>query len=108
MRDIARKSVSLGNSQRFHKVPTREIRTPYVADLACPHEGIEHTKSLLHGRQRIETMQLIEVDIVGSESPQTAVHRIDQMVARGTNLIGAIARWKSTPWWKSGPCRGGP
>ena len=61
--------------QRLHQLPRGQVRAADVADLAGAHEIVERAQRVLDVRQRIEAMDLIEVDVVGAEPPQARFDR---------------------------------
>src|SRR5882724_1999496 len=95
MGDVARQSVLLGDRQRLHQVPAREVRTADVAQLAGTHEIIERAQGFLDGRLRVEAVQLEEVDIVRPESAQAPLAGLQQMMTRGADVVGSFSRAKS-------------
>src|SRR5262249_46030944 len=58
-------------------------------DLAGAHQIIKSVKYLLNRRQGVETVQLVEVDVVRAESLQARVHGPKQVMARRTHIVGA-------------------
>ena len=64
------------NRKRLHQLPRREIRAADVANLAGVHQIVEGAKRILEVRERIEPMDLIEVDVVGAEPLQARVDRL--------------------------------
>ena len=67
--DVAGEAVPLGDGQRLHQVPAGEVRAADVADLAGPDQVVERAQHLLDRRQRVEAVQLEEVDVVGAQPP---------------------------------------
>ena len=41
-----------------------QLETPTVARLAHAHDGIEGLERLVHGRERVVAVQLVEIDVV--------------------------------------------
>src|SRR5262249_61475297 len=52
------------NRQRFHQLPRGKIRTTDVSHLAGTHQVVEGPQGIFERRQRIESMDLIEIDVV--------------------------------------------
>src|SRR5262245_15577521 len=68
-------------------MPAGEIRTADVTNLARAHEIIERAERFFDRRERIEAVQLIQVDVVGSQTPQAVVDGVDQVIARRADVI---------------------
>jgi len=51
------------------------------------HEVIEGAERLLQRRHRIEPMQLIQVDVVGTETPETTFDGVDEVMARRAEIV---------------------
>eukprot|EP01034_Spumella_vulgaris_P043120 gene43120-53520_t len=94
VRDIAREPVFLRRRERLHQVPAGEIRHAEVTDLSRPHELVEHAQGLLDRRQRVETVQLKQIDVVRPQPPQRRLDRRDQMRPRRAHIIGPGAAAK--------------
>ena len=69
---VARPSITLAHAERLHQVPTGEVRAGDVADLAFAYELVQRVQCLFHGRQRVECMKVVDVDVVGAEALQRA------------------------------------
>ena len=91
MRHIARQVVAVRDRQRLHQMPAGEVGAADIADLARTHEIVQRAERLLGRRQRVEAVQLEQVDMLGAEAPERRLHRVDQMVARAAHLVGALA-----------------
>ena len=87
VRDVAREAVLLRDGQRLHQVPAGEVRAADVADLAGAHQIVERAERFLDRRQRVEAVQLVEVDVVGAEAAQARLDRAGQVVARGADVV---------------------
>ena len=94
VRHIPRPPVPLRSGQRLHEVPAREIRAADVADLPRAHELVEHAQRLLDRRQRVEAVQLEQVDVIRPQPPQRRLHRGDQMRPRRAHIVGPRAAAK--------------
>src|SRR5581483_838300 len=87
MRHVARETVAVGRSQRFHQMPAGEIGGADIADLAGANELVERRQSFFDRGLGILAMQLEEIDMIGAEPLQRGVDRLDQMLARGAEAV---------------------
>ena len=62
-------------------MPAGEIGAADLTDFARAHEIVQRAQRLFHWRQRVEAMQLVEIDVVSAESPQAVLNRLGQMLA---------------------------
>ena len=87
MRDVAREAELLGSRKRFHQLPARKVRAADVADLAGAHHAIQRGERFLHRRQRVEAVQLVEIDVIRAEPPQARIHGARQVVPRRAEVV---------------------
>ena len=76
-------------------MPARKIRRADVADLAGSHEVIEGAEDLLDRRERVEPVELEEIDVVGAQSPKAGVNGADEMKPRRTDVVRIPAMTKT-------------
>ncbi|MHC2389353.1 hypothetical protein ACVIHB_004169 [Bradyrhizobium liaoningense] len=81
----------VGDGERFHQVPAREIRDADVADLAGTHEHVECCEQLFRRGEGVEAVQLEQVDVVGAEPAQRTVDGREQMLPRRADIVGTLA-----------------
>jgi len=86
---VATQTILLRDGQRLHQLPAGEIRATDVADFARPHHVVERIQDFFYGSQRIECVQLIEVDVVGAESSETSFDSTNEMVAGRAHIVGS-------------------
>src|SRR5215204_6398147 len=55
-----------------------EVRDPDVADLALLHQLLERARGLREGHVRVRPVHLVEVDVVGAQEAQAALHALTQ------------------------------
>src|SRR5271169_6836569 len=84
---IASPAVAFRNRQRLHQMPTRKIGARDVADLPAANERIECLESLLNRRQFIETMHVVDVDVIRTQAAQAGLARTKNMMARRPNVV---------------------
>ena len=60
----------VGQIQRSRELPRIHARRTEIADLARPHDVVKCIEGLLERGVRIESVNLIEVDVVGAQSTQ--------------------------------------
>ena len=90
--DVAREAVALRCGERLHQVPAGKVGGADIADLARGDEIVERAQRLFDRRLSIEGMHEIKVDVVGAEPLQAGLAGANQVVARRTDLVGALTR----------------
>ena len=72
-------------------MPAGEIGDAEVADFAGADEPVEGLENFFDGRHRVEGVELIDIDVVGLQAAETGVDGIEQVIARGADIVGAGA-----------------
>ncbi len=72
---------SLGNAQRFGDLPRGPVRDTDVAHVAVLHQVIQGIKHLFHRRCGVETVKLVEIDMVELHTAQALFHAADNVIA---------------------------
>ena len=62
-----------------------------MADFTRAHEIVQRAHGFLHRRQRIEAMQLVEINVVRAQPSQTAFNLFGQMLARRPHVVRRVA-----------------
>src|SRR5262245_65144768 len=75
-------------------MPAGEVGAGDVTDLAAARQRVQRIECLLDRRERVETMHVIDVDVIDAEPPQACVTGFEQVVARRADVIRAIAESK--------------
>src|SRR4051794_38110170 len=75
-------------------MPAGKIRAADIADLAGADEVVERVQRFLNWGERIEAVELEEVDIVRSEALEGALDCGDQVEARRADVVRAGAQAK--------------
>ena len=83
--------VALGARDIEHarELPGVHRRGADIERLAGAHDVVQRLERLLHRRQRIEAVDLVEVDVVRAEAPQRGVDRLHDVLARQALGVGA-------------------
>jgi hypothetical protein len=92
--DKARPAVAVGDGERLHQVPAREIGGRNVPHLALADKRVQRVLNLFNWRERVEAVQVVDVDVICAEATQAGLKRAAQMVARGTSIVWSVAGWK--------------
>ena len=87
MGHVARPAVAVGHGQRFHQMPARKVRAADVANLAGPDQSVQRVERFLDGRQRVEPVKLIQIDVVGSQPAQAGLERFQQVKPRRADIV---------------------
>ena len=70
-------------------MPARKIGAGDVADFAADYELIESAQYFFDRSERVEAVEVIDIDVVGAEALQAGFTSPNQMVARRSNFVGA-------------------
>src|SRR5579864_3765517 len=81
--------IFFGGIQRLRELPGRHAAGSQVAHLAGANEGIESVQSLLNGCLGIPTMDLIQVDVIHSQTTERVIASLQNMLAAEASAVGA-------------------
>ncbi len=87
-----------GDHECLHALPCGKSGGARVAHLALPHELIEGGQGLVDGDLRIGAVNLIEIDVIGSQSPQRVLTGSDQVAARIAPGVGILLVDRKVPF----------
>lgn len=73
MRHEPRQVSSVSHGLRFHQMPAGEIGAADVANLASSHEIIERLHRFINGRERIEGMELKQINVIDADAFETGL-----------------------------------
>ena len=79
--NVAGPAVAIGDGERFHQVPAGKIGAGDVANFSALDQLIEAAESLFDGRERVESVEMVDVDVVGAEAAQAGFAGLNQMMA---------------------------
>src|SRR5271168_1217291 len=88
---IAGPSIPIRDGQRLHQMPAGEIGTRNVAYLAAPHQGVQGIERLLHRRERVKSVEMVDVDVVGSQALEAGLTGMYQVQPAGADIVGSVA-----------------
>src|SRR5580692_1443308 len=91
MGNVAGPSVFFGDGQRLHEVPSGEIGAGDVADFATLDQRVQSFDGFFDRGLRVESVHVIDVDVIGVEASQAGLAGLNQMVAGGAEIVGAVA-----------------
>src|SRR5262249_11147188 len=94
MRDVLRPAVALRRRERLHQMPAGEIGAGDITDLTAARQRVQRIERLLDRGERVETMHVIDVDMINAETPQACVTSPEQVMARRTDVIRTFAESK--------------
>src|SRR5579863_4045796 len=72
-------------------VPTGEVTTTGVEDLALGNGQVDCLPDLVPWRRAVDMVKLVEVDVVRLETPQTGIECMADVECRQTTGIGPVA-----------------
>jgi AraC family transcriptional regulator len=81
----------VGDPQRLHQLPPREVRRADVAHLAGGDQGVEGGQRLIERRLPVPLVHLVQIDVVGSEPPQARFGGAEDVVPREAGVVGSVA-----------------
>src|SRR5580692_10910772 len=91
MGDVAGPAVAVGGGQRLHQMPAGKIGAADVADFSTADQHVEGAEDFFDRSERVETVQLEQIDVIGFEAAQAAFHRVDQVKTRGAHVVRIVA-----------------
>src|SRR5271154_6335683 len=94
MRNVAGPSITIAGVERFLHVPSRKVRGRDVADFAFANKLIERTQCLVDGSERVETVHVIDVDVVSLKALQAAFDLLGQVRARRPEAVRPLSKLK--------------
>src|SRR5262245_63562066 len=94
MRDVLCPAVAPRRRERLHQMPAGEIGAGDITDLTAARQRVQRIERLLDRGERVETMHVIDVDVINAETPQACVTGPEQLMARRTDVIRTFAESK--------------
>src|SRR6185437_14713792 len=82
-------SASLADPERLGDLPGGQVAQADVAYLARAHAIVERAEGLLERRQRVESVDLVQVDVFELQTSQALVDAVQDVAAREARLVGA-------------------
>src|ERR1700749_329506 len=71
-------------------MPAGEVRACDVPDLAASNQGVERVKGFLYRSSPVESVQVVDVDVVRSQTFQACFAGVHQVMTAGTEIIWAV------------------
>src|SRR5579872_71218 len=68
-------------------MPSGKVRTSDVAYLPTLHEIVERAQHFFDRSERVEPMQMVDVDVVRAQSLQTRIASLNQMVPGRSDIV---------------------
>ncbi len=87
---VALRAEAIGDRERLHEVPAREVRAADVADLPLTDERVERLDRLLDRGLPVPLVHLVEVDVVDPEAPQAVVAGAHEVLTRETRVVRSV------------------
>jgi hypothetical protein len=81
---------ALRHAECLHDLPCGPVRHAHVAHVALLHQRVERAQRFLHGRGRIEAMQLVQVDVLHLQALQARLYAVHDVMARVAARIGPL------------------
>src|SRR5207245_7506148 len=94
----ARQTDVLAAPERAGDLIREVVRAADVARLAGAHDIVERPQALVHRRRRIGMVELVEVDVVGAETAQRTLDRVEDVLARKPLVPRARSSRRSISW----------
>jgi hypothetical protein len=83
--------VQIGSVQRLGKLPGIHRRRADVAGFASPHHVVQRLQRLFDWGVVVPAVDLVQIDVVGSQALETGVDRAEDVFAGQAALVGARA-----------------
>ena len=87
-----REAQPLADTQRLGDLPRRPVRHADITHMPVAHQLVERSERLLHRRGGVETVQLVQVDVVELQARQARLHAVENVAARRAARVRAGAR----------------
>src|SRR5437588_323742 len=75
-------------------MPAGEIGATDVSDFSRAHQSVERAQGLLHGRLRVKSVQLKQVNVIGPQAFQCLINGANQVESRRTDIIRPLSDTK--------------
>ncbi len=85
---VARPSVVAAGVDGFLQMPSGEIGGGDVAHLALAHQLVECVEDFVDGRERVESVHVVDVDVVGAEALERSLDLLQDVGARRPSGVG--------------------
>src|SRR5580698_9937031 len=94
MSDILSPAILLAYAQGLHQVPTGEVRTGDIAYLSVLHQLVQCAEGLIERSHRVESMQMIDIDIVRTQPFEASVQLLDDVVSARSDVVRSLTKTK--------------
>src|ERR1700726_989607 len=71
-------------------MPAGKVGAGNVTNLAAAYQGVQGIQRLLHRGQRVEAMQMVDVDVVRSQAAKTRLAGMHEMESPGADLVRTV------------------
>ncbi len=89
MAHVARPAEFIGDGERLHQMPAGEIGAGDVSHFAAHDKLIERAQNFLDRSERVEAVEVIDVDVVRTQPAQAGFASADKMIARRSQIVRA-------------------
>src|SRR5918998_915813 len=89
--DVGGEPAEIGDPQRLHQLSGGVVGRADVADLPRLHQRVQSRQGLLLRGEAVPLVDLVEVDVIGAEPPQTRLDGAHDVVAGQALVVGAGA-----------------
>src|SRR5882757_6754814 len=83
--------LELGDAEGFGDLPCLPVGAANVANLSLLHQRVESAKRLFQRGHGIIAVDLVQIDMVGLQTPQTGFHTVHDVAARSPDVIPSRA-----------------
>ena len=77
------------DGQGFEELPARVVGAAGVADLTGADQILEGAQGFVEGREGVEVVGLVEIDVIGSKTAETRFAGFQNVAAREAGPVGA-------------------
>src|SRR5260370_33171778 len=75
--------LELGDAEGFGDLPCLPVGAAHVSDLSLLHQGVESANRLFDRGHGIVAVDLVQVDMLGWQTPETCLHSVPHVYASG-------------------------
>src|SRR5882672_8493651 len=68
-------------------MPAGKIRAGNIADLSGLNQAVERAQYFLDGGEGVESVKMVDVDVIGAQTAQTGFAGLDQVMSRRAQVI---------------------
>src|SRR5882757_9388565 len=72
-------------------MPTGEVGAGDITDLAASYQGVQGVEGFLYRGGRVESVKVVDVDVVRSQTFETRLAGMNQVMTAGAEIVWALS-----------------